>query len=800
MPEWTLTYTGFNPAEEKLREALCTLGNGYFFARGAAPESRADGIHYPGTYIAGGYNRLETDISGRVVQNEDLVNMPNWLGLNFRIGDDDWFNIHSAHMLTYRQDLHLKTGLLSRSFHFRDRSGRESIVESRRLVHMNRKHLAALETRINAVNWAGRLQIRSSLDGTVVNDGVERYRKLNSRHLEPVRSGLSEGSIPFLLVRTNQSLLHVAQAARTLLFTLEGERDASRRVDTAPGYIAEDLFVEMASGDAVSVEKVIGLHTSRDPAISETVLNACEDAGKAERFDALLESHELAWRHLWERCDMELGADERTRMVLRLHLFHLLQVASPNTVDLDVGIPARGWHGEAYRGHIFWDELFILPFLNLRFPEVARSRLLYRFRRLEGARKAAEGAGLRGALYPWQSGSDGREETQTLRLNPRSGRWLPDHSRLQLHVNAAIAYNIWQYFAMTGDRAFLRSFGAEVIFEIARMLARRTSYDTRENRYEIHGVVGPDEYHEAYPDALEPGLKNNAYTNVMTAWVLRTALRVMDLLGPEALRELREKIKLEDREVKLWGVIPARMKVPFHDDGIISQFEGYERLAPFDWAGYRKKYGDIHRLDRILEAEGDSPNRYQASKQADVLMLFYLFSAEQLQELFSVMGYDFDPAAIPRNIHYYLERTSNGSTLSNVVHSWVLSRSDRIESWKLFKQALESDISDIQGGTTHEGIHLGAMAGTVDLIQRCYTGLEFRDGAVHLNPRIPAGLRHLRMKLQVRGSRLEVVAKPRAITIARESAEDGEVTIGYLDERYALMPGGALNIDLPEPA
>ena len=203
-------------------------------------------------------------------------------------------------------------------------------------------------------------------------------------------------------------------------------------------------------------------------------------------------------------------------------------------------------------------------------------------------------------------------------------------------------------------------------------------------------------------DAAEPGLRNNAYTNVMSAWVLRTALRVMDLLGPEALRELREKIKLEDREVNLWGVIPVRMKVPFHDDGIISQFEGYERLAPFDWAGYRKKYGDIHRLDRILEAEGDSPNRYQASKQADVLMLFYLFTAEQLQELFSAMGYDFDPAAIPRNIHYYLERTSNGSTLSNVVHSWVLSRSDRIESWKLFRQALESDISDIQGGTTHE--------------------------------------------------------------------------------------------------
>ena len=423
---------------------------------------------------------------------------------------------------------------------------------------MNRKHLAALETRITAVNWAGPLQIRSSLDGTVVNDGVERYRKLNSRHLEPVRCGLSGGSIPFLLVRTNQSLLHVAQAARTRLFTRDGERDASRRIDTAPGYIAEDLFVEMARGDTVSVEKVIGLHTSRDPAISESVRTPARMPGRPR-------GSKRCWRVTSSRggtcgsaATWKLGADERTRMVLRLHLFHLLQVASPNTVDLDVGIPARGWHGEAYRGHIFWDELFILPLLNLRFPEVARARLLYRFRRLEGARRnAAEGAGLRGALYPWQSGSDGREETQMLRLNPRSGHWLPDHSRLQLHVNAAIAYNIWQYFAMTGDRAFLRSFGAEVIFEIARMLA--APYFLLHEREPLRDPRGrgPRRISRGIPRRPEPGLQNNAYTNVMTAWVLRTALRVMEIvLGPEALRELREKIRLEDREVKLWRVIP----------------------------------------------------------------------------------------------------------------------------------------------------------------------------------------------------------------------------------------------------
>ena len=131
--------------------------------------------------------------------------------------------------------------------------------------------------------------------------------------------------------------------------------------------------------------------------------------------------------------------------MVHLHLFHLLQTVSNNSVGLDVGVPARGLHGEAYRGHVFWDEVFILPFLSLRFPQAARALLLYRYRRLDQARRGAEAAGYAGAMFPWQSASNGREETQTMHLNPASGRWLPDASHLQRHVNAAIAYNVWQY-------------------------------------------------------------------------------------------------------------------------------------------------------------------------------------------------------------------------------------------------------------------------------------------------------------------------------------------------------------------
>ncbi|MPZ89878.1 MAG: glycoside hydrolase family 65 protein, partial [Nitriliruptorales bacterium] len=101
MSVWELAYDSVDPENERLREALCTLGNGYFATRGAAPESRADGVHYPGTYAAGGYNRLVTEIAGRPIENEDLVNLPNWLPLTFRIEGGAWFALDQVEVLDY---------------------------------------------------------------------------------------------------------------------------------------------------------------------------------------------------------------------------------------------------------------------------------------------------------------------------------------------------------------------------------------------------------------------------------------------------------------------------------------------------------------------------------------------------------------------------------------------------------------------------------------------------------------------------------------------------------------------------
>ena len=249
-------------------------------------------------------------------------------------------------------------------------------------------------------------------------------------------------------------------------------------------------------------------------------------------------------------------------------------------------------------------------------------------------------------------------------------------------------------------------------------------------------------------------------------------------------------------ERSLWQEISQKMRVVFHDNGIISQFEGYDQLEEFDWEGYKKKYDDIQRLDRILESENDTPNRYKASKQADVLMLFYLFSSDELRDLFDQLGYAFDYDTIPRNIDYYMKRTSHGSTLSRVVHSWVLARSNRVGSWRFFADALETDVADIQGGTTPEGIHLGAMAGTVDLIQRGYTGVETRGDALLFNPCLPEKLDRLQMHIRYRGHSLAVDIHSDTLKVSACRCEEYPIRISVKDRTFTIRENETKEIAL----
>ncbi|MFH1996989.1 MAG: glycosyl hydrolase family 65 protein [Candidatus Omnitrophota bacterium] len=764
---WKLVYDRFKPAQEGLREALCALGNGYFATRGAMSESPASRVCYPGTYCAGVYNTTPTFLAGRTIYNEDMVNCPNWLLLTFRLGTGEWITTGTGKILRYRQELDMRNGVLNRKIRIRDRKGRITLIETQRIVHMQDPHRAAIKYSITAENYDEWIVVRTALDGSVQNTGVARYRQLNTRHLKPVSGGSFDKSGIYLSVRTSNSKIEIAEASKLRVFSAGKElRPAGRVIAIDKKWIARESGFRIRRHHRYDVEKTVSIFTSRDPDTRDPLKAAIASEKAPQRFEDLFRPHKQAWSSLWRICDIKIDGDQFTQKALRLHIFHLLQAASLHNIKIDAGIPARGLHGEAYRGHIFWDEMYALPFFNLHLPRVSRSVLMYRYRRLQEAREYAKENGYRGAMFPWQSGSSGKEETQEIHLNPRSGKWGIDHSRIQRHVSFAIAYNIWQYWKNTGDIDFVIRYGAEMFLSIAQFGADLTEFGPKDKRHHISGVMGPDEFHEKLSGAEKPGFRDNAYTNVFVVWVLMKAFEMLNILPKHDRERLIKELAIDQKDLLHWDDITKKMKVVINNDGIIGQFEGYFGLKELDLEKYRTKYGKIQRMDRILKAEGRSPNDYKIAKQADALVLFYIFSPQELKEIFGRLGYRIDRRMLKKNYEYYVSRTSHGSTLSKVVHcylAFLLGKSK--EAWDWYNEVLRSDIYDTQGGTTPEGVHVGVMGGSVNIALAGFAGITFSEKGIMINPSLPKSWRSLKLKFRYRGTVVEVGVSKRNLTV-----------------------------------
>lgn len=787
---WVLRYTDFAAADEGTREALCTLANGYWGTRGAGEDSDADGVHYPGTYFAGVYDTVLRRIQGRSVADEEMVNAPNWLPLRFRMAGGQWFRVDSAELVDYCQELDLKTGVLTRTMTARGPEGRLTRITAVRLVSLASPRLAAMRFTIEAVNWAGAVTINSAIDGRVTNTNVPDHTAKPRTHLfVRKRRQLSADSI-LLETETRSSGIHLSVAARTTVQRGEEKVEPERLYLTdRRGVVAHEFTVDVEAGVPLTVEKVVSVSTSRDRAILSPSEAAATQLRRAPGFDAIRAAHEAAWSALWDEFAIDVKPERAQSLAVNLNTFHVLQTVSSVVSDLDAGIPARGLHGEGYDGHVFWDELFVYPVLTLRRPDLSRALLGYRHRRLGEARAAAAAVGRPGAMFPWQSGIDGSDVTPRQLFNPMTATWMPDNSQLQRHVGLAVAYSTWQFYESTGDLRFLLTEGAAMIVEVARFFASLAVYDEARDRYSIRNVMGPDEFHDGYPGSPGSGVNDNVYTNVMTAWVLRRAIDTVELLAECPDTWAWRQLGADDAETSRWAHIAARLTIVFNADGTLSQFEGYDRLERLDLDLYRQRYGSIGRLDLILNAEGDTTNRYQVSKQPDSLMLLYLFSAEELRDLFEAMGYSLPPEVIVATVERYSATSTYGSTLSNVVHSWLEARRDRTRSWDFLVRALQSDVSDIQGGTTRHGIHVAAMAGSVDMLTRCYTGLEMRAGLLWFHPQLPPEIESAEFSLTYREHVVRVSVSPTLLTLRSRPGSAAPIGIVVNDQHESLATG-----------
>jgi trehalose/maltose hydrolase-like predicted phosphorylase len=326
------------------------------------------------------------------------------------------------------------------------------------------------------------------------------------------------------------------------------------------------------------------------------------------------------------------------------------------------------------------------------------------------------------------------------------------------------------------------------------MWASLASYDPATDRYDFRGVMGPDEYHDGYPDRPGEGIDNNAYVNVMTAWVLTRACHVHRILSHHDDDQLWHTLALSTEELQTWDHMSTRLRLSFLPGGILEQFDGYRDLAELDWQRYRARYGDLRLLGHVLDAENDSTNRYQVSKQADVLMLLYLFTAEELTALIRGMGYAFDPATIPATVDFYLDRTCHGSSLSRVAHSWVLARTNRRRSWHMLREALNTDLATSKAASTREGIHLGAIGGALDILQRCYSGLDTRDDILWLNPLLPDELHRLDFDIRYRDQWISVRIEHHQVTLHALPVAAPPTPVAIHETLHHLAPGTTITV------
>ncbi|MBE0638453.1 MAG: beta-phosphoglucomutase family hydrolase [Bacteroidales bacterium] len=782
---WSLTYTEYNTKKERSREALVTIGNGYFGTRGAFEETYANPVNYPGTYIAGLYNRLVSKVGDRDVENEDFVNIPNWLQITFKIDDGDWFDPNSTEILDCYRHLDFRTGVMQRVLTVRDKHGKETLIQSQRVAGMNNPHLAAMKYSISPLNYHGKITVKSTLNGNIINDGVERYKQLNQKHLQPVDAG-AEGKLSWLVVKTTQSAIEVAEAVKLNVFFENNPIEPEIKSIITTGQVESFFSADLERLHVLTVEKITAIYTSKPDDSNNPLANAKVKAMLTESYDWLANESKAEWEEIWKKIDVQIDGDRLAQKLLRMHLYHLMVSFSHHNKDFDASITARGLHGEAYRGHIFWDELFILPFYAMHFPEAAKAMLMYRYRRLDQARDYAKEYGYQGAMFPWQSGSDGREETQVVHLNPITGEWGDDYSSLQRHVSLAVAYNVWEYFKITADKDFIKEFGAEMFLEICRFWASKAKKDETTGRYSIKNVMGPDEFHETYPEATEGGLKDNTYTNLMVAWTLERAFDLLDQLEPAGQKIIKSRIGLTEDEMASWQEISHQLNIVIKND-ILAQYDGYFELKELDWDYFRKKYGNVYRMDRLLKAEGKSADEYKVAKQADTLMTFYNLPEKEVTHILERLGYQLSPEYLKQNLGYYLQRTSHGSTLSRVVHAQLANMiGNKQLSWELYLDALTSDYNDIQGGTTGEGIHAGVMAGTVLVAMQSYAGVDVRDGNLRINPNLPLHWRSIKFKFKLRGNLFEIEVSQAEVKVKYEGEDEKVIFWVNGEEKIAV--------------
>ncbi|MGK5083206.1 hypothetical protein WDW37_07850 [Bdellovibrionota bacterium FG-1] len=692
-PSWLIEQEGFDPSREHEMESLFSIGNGFLGVRGSTdlpiPSSQSE------LYLAGIYDHKAAGLAysepefqaddNRTDPYAELVLFPSPFRLRIHLstehGDAQELCPGSGggqgqlQMSSHERILDMKQGLLFETFSFTTDLGCVVWLRSLRMASLVDPHLLLHELEIQ-VTHVGQVSNEPML---MEVDAAPPFLdfSLSYPHLKVPLSRLGLTLAEPWNFETSASRFQAVMAAKMAINGMEQSATIFR-------FRAEP-------GHRIALRSMFSVFSNRDEnfVLESAKIHLQEKSW--ESFDQEIFRHVTAWKQFWKKADLRFSEQPA---LIQAHRYGLYQLRSAAPTNDRSSVGARGLTGRAYEGHVFWDaEIFVFPFYLFMLPEAAKNILLYRYRTLSGARKRAAALGYQGACYAWESTVDGADVTPSVIVLLQSKKRVPIFTGFQqIHITADIAYAVFRYWDLTGDDAFVRDFGAEILIETARFWVSRVSaVSEKDGRVHILGVVGPDEYHHDVND--------NAYTNWMARLNLKRAAECVAWLEgqhPRRMQELRRQLGLQRDEIQNWKTVAELLYFPEpNQEGIIEQFDGFFSLSTTQLSDKELLHAPVNRL-----LNWEAVNRLRVIKQADVLMIPFLFPGVWPKDV------------LEKNYRYYSLITDHGSSLSPGVHAAIAADLGlKQEAEHYWDESLNLDLQNLMQNTSL-GIHLGCMGGT----------------------------------------------------------------------------------------
>ena len=691
-----------DPDDRSFRESIFSQGNGYMGTRGYRPDQRGAHPAWRSTFLAGFYEYVKPGIT-------DLVNHPDFSGIQFRLNGTD----SESHTVSdFLQTLDLRCGLVTWAYILTDRAGNQTRVKQEKFLSMADRHLAAIRVSLTPVNWSGALELSGGIDARVENlpvsddqltENVEFVKMWSDVRTEPRPAG---GQL------TAQTRISHRQIAQSYLFSGKG----SLKTEAADEWVTTTINARLLQGMTWVGEKRIAVASFRDGDAGEIVKEKSEEL-KDKTFDELLAESALAWEKIWKQADVQLIGNDEWQGAIRYNIFQLIQAMPYGDTHASIG--ARGLTHGRYKGCYFWDtEIFMLPFFAYTQPNAAKSLLQYRCHTLPDAVESAKRFSAKGARFSWMASDTGFEQC---------GTW--DTGCCEIHITADIAHAVRQYVELTGDEAFLRDCGTELLLQTARYWVDRFNYVSAEDQYHLLFVKGPDEYCGVTCDDF--------YTVSMARDHLEqaaAAVKWMEKTYPEDWAVLAEKTGFQPEETEKWMDIAAKVVLRRRGE-LWKQDATFDLLEPLDIQAHKDDDAPLYHkigFDRL--------QRYQVLKQPAVLMYMALcpekFSKDEVEAAWN----------------YYEPKTLHDSTLSFGIHALVAARLGYEEkAVHYLEKSLFLDLKNVMKNTAGEGIHTASLGATWQAMVLGFGGLSIRNGVLNVENRLPPGIEEMRYRVCHKG-------------------------------------------------